>query len=83
MPRQHLDGTMGVFLENLHITGLESKLFFTGGKMELAQITGGKDINPYIYIYIYIGQMFDLNFLVQIRLLNRPISQTGLLTRSG
>jgi len=29
-------------VENLHIIGLESKLFFTGGKPELAQITGVK-----------------------------------------
>ena len=54
MPRQRLDGVRGVlwrifilqgcFVENLHIIGLESKLFFIGGKPELAQITGGKDI---------------------------------------
>ena len=54
MPRQRLDGVMGVlwrifilqvcFVENLHIIGLESKIFFTEDKPELAQITGGKNI---------------------------------------
>jgi len=54
VPRQRLDGVGGVlwrifilqgcFVENLHIIGLKSKLFFLQGKLELAQITGGKDI---------------------------------------
>jgi len=34
----------GLFRKNLQITGLESTLFFTGGKPKLAQITEGKDI---------------------------------------
>jgi len=46
VPRQRLDGVRGVlwrifilhgcFVENLHIIGLESKLFFTGDKPDLA-----------------------------------------------
>jgi len=50
VPRQRLDGVMGVlwrifilqgcFVENLHIIGLVS----TGGKPELAQMRGGKNI---------------------------------------
>jgi len=34
----------GCVVENLHITWLESKLFFIGRKLKLAQITAGKDI---------------------------------------
>jgi len=30
--------------QNLHITGLKSKLFITGGKPEFVYITGGKHI---------------------------------------
>ena len=52
MPRQRLDEVRGVlwrifilqvcFVENLHIIGLKSKLFFLQGqKPELVQITGG------------------------------------------
>jgi len=55
MPRQRLDGVRGVlwrifilqgcFVENLHIIGLESKLFFYKGvNRNSPKLQGGKDI---------------------------------------
>ena len=42
----------GLKPKNLHITWLESKLFFSKGKPKLAQITWGKDILTLLEIII-------------------------------
>ena len=62
-------------MENLHIIGLESKLFFTGDKLELAQITGGKDINPMLiancYEYFCVKPFFSIGVLFRARLVSK------------
>ena len=64
MPRQRLDGVRGVlcgifklqgcFVENLHIIGLESKLFFLQGvNQNSPKLQGSKDILTLVLVSLF------------------------------